>query len=83
MINDGKQREGSEDSPSEAITHAQEYMQLLTVALDSVALDQALLAARRYFQTLLQCNLLEIGDFLALNRQALALADAWRPSTSI
>lgn len=80
-MSDGKQHEESEDSPHEAIMHAQEYIQLITVAPDYAALDQALLGAQGYFQTLLQCNLVDIEVFMALNRQALAVADAWQPAS--
>lgn len=64
---------------SDAITHAHEYLDLVVSASDYLALDQALLLAQGYFETLLQCGLIQMEAFHTLNREALTLADAWRP----
>lgn len=72
-----KTHDPSEINEQEAIRHAQEYMRLIASAASCLLLDQAMLQAQNYFESLLECRLITLQTFHILNSQALALADAW------
>ncbi|TFZ34279.1 hypothetical protein EWW49_25985 [Pseudomonas syringae] len=61
---------------AEARRHAQEYRDLIRSATSRDTLDQALLGALGYFQSLLNCGLIQEQTCHELNQKAMAQADA-------
>ena len=61
---------------AEACRHAQEFLELMKSATSRNALDQALLGALGYFQSLLNCGLIQEQTCHQLNQKAMTQADA-------
>lgn len=61
-----------------ALWHAQAYMPLITDAVTQILCEQVLARAQHYFQSLMQCELIELPMYDALNHQALILVDGWK-----
>lgn len=60
---------------AEAIRHAQEYLNQMKASTSRNALDQALLGALGYFQSLLNCGLISEQSCHWLNQKAMAQAE--------
>lgn len=60
---------------AEALRHAQEYLNQIEATTSRYALDQALLGALGYFQSLLNCGLITEQSCHWLNQKAMAQAD--------
>lgn len=63
-----------------AVLHAKEYLHLIAYAESHFLCGQVLERAQRYFQSLMQCDLIALTLYEALNHQALILVDGWKPS---
>lgn len=61
-----------------ALWHAKAYMPLITKAVTQLLCEQVLERAQYYFQSLMQCELIDLPIYNALNHQALTLVDGWK-----
>jgi hypothetical protein len=63
-----------------AVLHAQQYLHLIAHAESHFLCGEVVERAQRYFQSLMQCDLIALTMYDALNHHALILLDAWKPS---
>lgn len=61
-----------------AVLHAQQYLHLIAHAESHFLCGQVLDRAQHYFQSLMQCNLIAVPLYNALNHHALILMDDWK-----
>lgn len=61
-----------------AVLHAQQYLHLIAHAESHSLCGEVLDRAQHYFQSLMQCNLIAVPLYNALNHHALILMDDWK-----